>query len=88
MSVPVPEKVIDPPQYSFDNVPLPSEDQPVKSEPRSTNSSTTAVPNTYWTEPEAETTGGHGIPDCPDGGVQAWLVVLGGFLTYFATFGK
>ncbi|KAL8734405.1 MAG: hypothetical protein Q9181_003226 [Wetmoreana brouardii] len=23
----------------------------------------------------------------PDGGLQAWLVVLGGFLTYFATFG-
>ena len=23
----------------------------------------------------------------PDGGIRAWLVVLGGFLTYFATFG-
>lgn len=23
----------------------------------------------------------------PDGGLHAWLVVLGGFLTYFVTFG-
>lgn len=27
------------------------------------------------------------IKNPPDGGLQAWLVVLGGFLTYFATFG-
>ena len=32
---------------------------------------------------EAGTTDSH----VPDGGLRAWLVVLGGFLTYFATFG-
>ncbi|KAJ3499815.1 hypothetical protein NLG97_g22 [Lecanicillium saksenae] len=26
-------------------------------------------------------------PEFPDGGVKAWLVVVGGFLTYFVTFG-
>lgn len=25
--------------------------------------------------------------DFPDGGLKAWLVVVGGFLTYFVTFG-
>ena len=32
---------------------------------------------------EAETLSG----PAPDGGLRAWLVVFGGFLTYFATFG-
>lgn len=58
---------------------------------RTANSSTTAVSETYYyydPDSEKDCDCGHGIPDCPDGGSQAWLVVLGGFLTYFATFGN
>ena len=28
------------------------------------------------------------IDTTPDGGLRAWLVVLGGFLTFFVTFGR
>ncbi|KAF8476175.1 major facilitator superfamily domain-containing protein [Kalaharituber pfeilii] len=60
----------------------------VKTGERSESSSITAVPSLRPYDAEGQQTdGGHGIPDCPDGGTQAWLVVLGGFLTYFATFG-
>ena len=39
-------------------------------------------------DPEAQMAGGHhSMPGCPDGGSAAWMVVVGGFLTYFATFG-
>jgi len=29
-----------------------------------------------------------GIDPAPDGGIKAWSVVVGGFLTYFSTFGR
>lgn len=56
---------------------------------RTANSSTTAV-NTYYYDPDSEKVCDCSmeIPDCPDGGTEAWLVVLGGFLTYVATFGN
>lgn len=57
---------------------------------RTANSSTTAVSDTYYYDPDCEKACDCGIeaPDCPDGGSEAWLVVLGGFLTYVATFGN
>lgn len=56
---------------------------------RTATSSTTAV-NTYYYDPESERVCDCNIEanDCPDGGSEAWLVVLGGFLTYVATFGN
>jgi hypothetical protein len=33
-------------------------------------------------------TDSHSVPRPPDGGSRAWLVVVGGFLTYFVTFGE
>ncbi|KAF1832297.1 monocarboxylate permease-like protein [Decorospora gaudefroyi] len=62
-----------------------SEDTPRASDSEQPNSEPGAANTEKSTAPELTTTAGPGPP--PDGGLQAWLAVLGGFCTVFASFG-